>query len=316
MFDDNFLHETLQQAFNDEEYYYIPKGIVRFDYENVHGWFVRVTRDRAQFQKLFSDNIYKSIQDAFREAIIYRHEILKNFPVTLKHIHKRSLPLEPEKRISHHVDPGKNQPYIYWQAKWYNKNHIIERENYSVLKFGEEGAKISALKAATERHYKKPKLSSIPDPYLRNDIRQISRADVEVLSKINGPRSRDNHSNKNTVIKSYPFAFEGERKLAVHKTIERDKKLRNQKIQEFLSSNDKIFCELCHFNFLDNYPFLTSDIIEVHHIIPLGTLTESKIYHTKDLMLLCSNCHLALHQGDAEDNLLIAMEYFENKNNK
>ena len=78
----------------------------------------------------------------------------------------------------------------------------------------------------------------------------------------------------------------------------------------FLEENGKLFCELCRFNFLENYPFLSADIIEVHHIVPLSTLSkETKIDHT-DLILLCSNCHFAVHQGDAEENLLMAMTHF------
>lgn len=313
MYDDNFLEETLFDAFKDEEYFNVPTGIVRFDYGNVHGWFVRVTRDRASFKKLFSDGNYDSIQEGLKQAILYRHEILKNFPITIKYIHKRSLPLEPELRVSRHEEKGRKQPYIYYRAKWYDNNHGIKRENFSILKFGEEGAKLSALKAATERHNKKPKLSKISDPYLRKDFTKISREDVEILSKINSSHSRSSSSQSSKLLKLEPFAFEGGRKISLHKSIERDKKLRRQKIKEFIEKNDKIFCELCGFNFLENYPFLHSDIIEVHHIVPLGSLSESTIVYTKDLMLLCSNCHLAIHQGDAEENLLTAMVFFENR---
>jgi len=40
------------------------------------------------------------------------------------------------------------------------------------------------------------------------------------------------------------------------------------------------------------------------------------IVNLSDLMLLCSNCHFAVHQGDAEENLLIAMEHFESLQSK
>jgi len=64
-------------------------------------------------------------------------------------------------------------------------------------------------------------------------------------------------------------------------------------------------------NFLKTYPFLSTDIIEVHHIIPLASLSKRSMVNINDLMLLCSNCHFAVHQGDAEENLLLGMEYFE-----
>lgn len=316
MFDESFLQDTLLQTFENNEYYNIPKGIVRFDYGNSHGWFVRVTRDRAMFRKMFSDGAYGSIHEALKQAILYRHEILRTFPVTIKQVHFKTLPVEAENRIKRHEDKGKSQPYIYWRARWYNKDHDIESENFSVLKYGEDGARALALEAAKIRHNKQPKLSKIPDPYQQNDLTPILRADVEVLSSISSTPKQSNSTieiNKENI--NYdPFAFEGERKLELHKSIERDRNLRNQKLSLFLEENQKLFCELCHFNFLETYPFLKSDIIEVHHIIPLSTLSEGTRVTINDLMLLCSNCHFAIHQGDAEENMLIAMDYFDSIN--
>ena len=79
---------------------------------------------------------------------------------------------------------------------------------------------------------------------------------------------------------------------------------------------NQIFCELCLFNFTETYTFLSTDIIEVHHIVPLATLSRKTKINFADLMLLCSNCHFAIHQGDAEENLLIAMDHFENITSK
>ena len=316
MFDENHLKETLRKAFEDPDYYNVPTGIIRDDFTNVHGWWVRVTRDRAAFRKLFSDNKYGSIPEALKQAILYRHEILKNFPITLTRIHNRSLPLEPGKRIKRHEEKGRNRPYIYWRARWYNEKHEIKSKNFSILQHGEEGARLLALETAKKRHNKKPKLTKIPDPYLRNEYKKISRADVEIFSTINSPRLRSQNNNDNEkVINNNPFAFEGESKLSLHLIKERNKNIRKKKIEVFLNEHNRLYCELCNFNFIDNYPFLTTDIIEVHHIVPLASLSKSTKVNINDLMLLCSNCHLAIHQGDAEENLLIAMEYFE-KNSK
>jgi predicted HNH restriction endonuclease len=81
----------------------------------------------------------------------------------------------------------------------------------------------------------------------------------------------------------------------------------------FLEKHGRLFCELCNFNFAEAYPFLKRDVIEVHHVVPLKTLNKSTAVTTDDLMLLCANCHLAVHQGDAEENLLSAMAHFEIK---
>jgi predicted HNH restriction endonuclease len=93
-------------------------------------------------------------------------------------------------------------------------------------------------------------------------------------------------------------------------SIKRDRALRNTKVAEFLAKHGRLCCELCSFSFRDAYLFLEKDIIEVHHIVPLAELTSATKVETKDLMLLCSNCHTAIHQGDAQQNLVKAKQAF------
>ena len=317
MYDDKFLQETLRHAFENDEYYNVPKGIIRFDYGNDHGWWVRVSRDRAMFRDFFSDGKHGSIQEALRQAILRRHEILSTFPVTIKKISNRGLPLEPDKRIHRYVEKGKLRPYEHWRARWYDKDHKVVMKNFPVYSLGEENAKAMALEAARVNHNKKPKLSIVADPYIKQKFKPVLRADVEILATISStPKPASKSNDKDEIIKNDPFAFEGVRKLELHKSIERDRKLRNLKVSLFLEENEKLFCELCHFNFLETYPFLSTNIIEVHHIVPLATLSKRTEVKLEDLMLLCSNCHFAVHQGDAEENLLVAMDHFENKQEK
>jgi len=311
MYDDKFLEETLRHAFEDTQYYNVPLGIRRHDYSNIHGWWVRVSRDRTMFRKLFSDSVHGSIQESLKQAILYRHEILVNFPVTIKKISNRGMPLEPEKRVDRYINKGKLRQYIFWQARWYDKNHNIIKKNFPVYTYGEEEAKTMALEAARVNHNKKLKLSSVSDPYQTNKYEPIPRADVEIYATISSTTKRSAPDEKQIISNNDPFAFEGERKLELHKSIERDRNLRSKKLASFLEVHEKLFCELCNFNFQEAYPFLTKDIIEVHHIIPLASLTRGTIVNLTDLMLLCSNCHFAVHQGDAEENLLLAIDHFE-----
>ncbi len=310
MYDDNFLNETLNKAFDDPKFYNVPNGIRRHDYSNMHGWWVRISRDRTMFRKMFSDGVHGSISESLRQAILYRHEILSNFPITIKKISNRGLPLEPEKRVKRYIEKGKLRPYIHWRARWYDKDHKIVMKNFPVYTHGEEEAKAMALEAARVNHNRKPKLSRVADPYLEQKNAPIERADVDIWASISDRRPSKNYINSE-IVNNDPFAFEGERKLEIHKSIERNRKLRNQKVSSFLEEHEKLFCELCHFNFIESYPFLSTDIIEVHHILPLASLSKAAIVKLSDLMLLCSNCHFAVHQGDAEENLLMAMDHFE-----
>jgi predicted HNH restriction endonuclease len=310
MYDEQFLQETLLRVFENEEYYNLPRGIKRFDYGTTHGWWVRVSRDRAMFRKLFCDKESGSIQEALKNAILYRHEILASFPVTIKQLNHRSLPLEPEKRISLVKEHGKKQPYIAWRARWYTKDCKIERAAFSVQKYGNDEARALALNAATVNHYKKLKLSKTPDLYQTQEFKPLSRADVEVLATINSSKRASKAPSIKDILNHNPFAYEGGRKLELHKSIERNRNLRNHKITSFLELRGKLYCELCNFNFLETYPFLTVDIIEVHHIIPLASLSSGATTNLNDLMLLCSNCHFAVHQGDPEINLIVAQDHF------
>lgn len=312
MYDDKFLEETLRKAFADEENYYVPIGIRRHDFKGVHGWWVRVSRDRVMFRQLFSDGVCGSIEAALKEAILYRHEILSSFPVTIKYNSNRGLDKEPENRIKRYEEKGVNRPYVYWKARWYDKNHNIETENFSVFKYGEEKAKSLAYEAARDRHNKKPKLSKVKDQYLTQKYEPKSRADVAIWATINDNVRSSEKKKNNEQVEHDPHAFEGERKFVLHQAIERDRKFRDKKIADFLAENECLFCELCHFSFKDSFPFLSKDIIEVHHITPLASLSKSTKVKLSDLMLLCSNCHFAIHQGDVEENLLLAMEHFEN----
>lgn len=314
-YDDAFLQETLRVAFEDPLIYKLPKGITRYDYAHTHGWWVRVTRDGAHFRKIFSDGQSDSFEDGLRKAILYRHEILTSFPVTIRHVHSRSIAAEPENRIELKTGKGTLQPYVFWEAKWYDKSHNVKKKCFSVQKYGHEEARRLALAAAKSNHNKKPKITAHPDVYETDIFKELLRSDVEVLATINSnPYSNGGSRNKELdIAASYPHGFEGEKKYVLHLAIERDRKLRDQKINLFLEKHGKLFCELCNFRFVEAYPFLKNDVIEVHHVVPLKTLNKSSMVTPDDLMLLCANCHLAVHQGDAEENLLAAMVHLENR---
>lgn len=315
-YDDAYLQETLRKAFEDPLLYKLPQGIIRYDYAHTHGWWVRVTRDGAHFRKIFSDGLCDSLDDGLRKAILHRHEILASFPVTIKHVHARAIPPEPEKRIELKRAKGKDQPYVFWEAKWYDENHNVKKKCFSVQKYGHDEAKALALAVARKNHNRRPKITAHPDVYQNEKFKELLRSDVAILATIDGSRySKGEAAAAESVTASYPHGFEGDKKFVLHQSIERDRKLRDQKVNLFLEEHGNLYCELCGFRFVEAYPFLKRDVIEVHHVVPLATLNKSTIVTPNDLMLLCANCHLAIHQGDAEENLLAAMVQFDNKGN-
>ncbi|RSS50870.1 HNH endonuclease [Streptomyces sp. WAC01280] len=85
-------------------------------------------------------------------------------------------------------------------------------------------------------------------------------------------------------------------RLALHR--ERDRGLRNRKIQQAQKLNEPIRCEACTFDFGATYGPLGADYIEVHHVTPLHVSGPSET-RLEDLALLCANCHRMCHRNYA-----------------
>ncbi|MFE5545672.1 HNH endonuclease [Streptomyces sp. NPDC056534] len=85
-------------------------------------------------------------------------------------------------------------------------------------------------------------------------------------------------------------------RLALHR--ERDRGLRNRKIQQVRRLNEPIRCAACTFDFGVVYGPLGTDYIEVHHITPLHVVGPSET-RLEDLALLCANCHRMCHRNYA-----------------
>lgn len=89
-------------------------------------------------------------------------------------------------------------------------------------------------------------------------------------------------------------ASEGRIRIRTHILRERNKKLVEQKKRRARKSG-RVVCEVCGFDFAQNYSERGKGFIECHHKKPLSDLkpgTETKL---SDLALLCSNCHRMIH---------------------
>nr|WP_243238708.1 HNH endonuclease [Romboutsia sp. 1001713B170207_170306_H8] len=90
---------------------------------------------------------------------------------------------------------------------------------------------------------------------------------------------------------------EGKKKLETHITKERNLKLIPHAKEQFKEKNGHLFCELCGFDFEDFYGEIGKDFIEGHHIKPISDMEKIHFSTTKDIMMLCSNCHEMVHRG-------------------
>ena len=109
-------------------------------------------------------------------------------------------------------------------------------------------------------------------------------------------------------------AKEGRILHRVHRIRERDPLLRKQFIERFLNTRKILHCELCGLEPVQIYQSMGKNLLEVHHTVPLHKLPEGISTKLEDLMLLCPNCHGALHKGDAEDNLIKLRQIIQRAN--
>lgn len=305
---------SLERVFGDPEFYIVPPGVIRYDHYHTHGWWSRMQRQRANLRTFFSDGLHGSIENALRAAIKNQQELIDAFGTEVVVSSSRQLPIDPRDRIYRKVDKpkGNGSPFEYWLARWYDQDYKIQSKRFAVKRYGEEAAKAMALSIAGTNHNKAPKPARAYDVFANLKWKPYSRADVLRASEINTEPQRNETRTHFEQVDA--FAFEGAQNFILHQQIERDKKLRSAKILDFIDKHGKIHCEICLFNFQETYSFLENDIIQVHHQTPLSELKESTKTTLSDLMLICANCHFAIHQGDAVDNVIAALDIFSIEN--
>ena len=88
--------------------------------------------------------------------------------------------------------------------------------------------------------------------------------------------------------------------LRLHKFKERNPEIIGR-AKDKAKSENKLFCEVCLFNFETQFPELGIGFIECHHKqhIAKGGVRETKI---EDLAIVCANCHRMLHKKNKNGN--------------
>ena len=82
----------------------------------------------------------------------------------------------------------------------------------------------------------------------------------------------------------------------IHKSRERNSQVIQMAKQNFKNKHGKLFCQICDFDFEDNYGSIGKNYIEGHHTIAVSDMTTD--YKTKpdEIAMLCSNCHKMVHK--------------------
>lgn len=97
-------------------------------------------------------------------------------------------------------------------------------------------------------------------------------------------------------------ALEGVKRVIEHKRIE--KRSRDRKLVKEVKARLGVSCQACGYALRTLYGTSMEDYIEVHHKVPLHTLPEGGAFlmpSEKDFIVLCSNCHKAIHKAGCPD---------------
>lgn len=90
-------------------------------------------------------------------------------------------------------------------------------------------------------------------------------------------------------------ASEGKILSRIHKYRERDRKIVKKKKNSVLSRFGNLKCEVCNFDFAEEYGDRGEGFAECHHKIPVSELDPGHKTKLSDLAILCANCHRMIH---------------------
>lgn len=124
--------------------------------------------------------------------------------------------------------------------------------------------------------------------YLRPEVAKA----LELASWVNSSE-RQVTRRKPIIDPSDPDSFlapEGNSKAVLVRRIERSRAARNACIKKL-----EAVCVVCGLSFGEKYGHDFEDLIQVHHLHPLGSGKARKTYYEKDLCPICPNCHAMAH---------------------
>jgi 5-methylcytosine-specific restriction protein A len=84
---------------------------------------------------------------------------------------------------------------------------------------------------------------------------------------------------------------------AVHYRYERDSKIVRKKKRAVFELTMALKCEVCSFDFAEQYGELGSEFAECHHTKPVSEMQAGDKTRLIDLSIVCANCHRMLHRN-------------------
>lgn len=90
--------------------------------------------------------------------------------------------------------------------------------------------------------------------------------------------------------------LEGKIQYRRHRSRERSARLRKRVLELALAKGPILACQACGMDFQTRYGDVGKGYIEVHHAVPVSSMTEGSKTRPEDMVLLCANCHRMVHR--------------------
>jgi 5-methylcytosine-specific restriction enzyme A len=169
-----------------------------------------------------------------------------------------------------------------------DKNYWINKDEYEKSLDG----KFFNLELIEEVDSKKLSLSALLEKGLKAAPQGPMKLNEVLESYISSTFSTANNEYFPETIEESPEIFEGIKKQVYVNRYERSSVARAKCIEAH-----GCVCEICTFNFEEQYGELGKEFIHVHHITPIHSIgINYKIDYVNDLIPVCPNCHAMLHR--------------------
>lgn len=89
---------------------------------------------------------------------------------------------------------------------------------------------------------------------------------------------------------------EGKIAERLHRFRERNSKVITIAKNNFKLKHGGMHCQVCEFDFEQQYGAIGADFIEGHHTIPVSEMKENHMTSPNEIALLCANCHRMIHK--------------------
>ena len=146
---------------------------------------------------------------------------------------------------------------------------------------------------------------TIWEKYLNNksELKEIAEAIKDNIDVVSPPSSEDESDEE---------FEEGKILTRIHKYRERKPSLTKKKKKKVLELTGILECEVCGFDFKEQYGDLGEGFAECHHTIPVSKLKKQQKTKLSDLSILCANCHRMIHRSKPMFSIVQLQELLQN----